>query len=118
MNAKTLLAAAIALALPAAALGHHGWAGQEEKVTVLEGAIASVSYTMPHGTISIVTADKAQWTVTLAPIYRMSSRGLTADKLKLGDKVRIEGNRNLDKTRYELKAAKITINGVTTNLMA
>lgn len=120
MNAKSLLTAAVvaALAIPAAALAHHGWAGQEDKVTVMEGAISAVNYKMPHGTIDIVAPDKTKWTITLAPLNRMSSRGLTADKFKIGDTVKIEGNRNSDRSRNELKASKITIGGVTTNLMA
>ena len=120
MNAKLLAAAlaSAAIAIPLAASAHHGWAGQEDKVTVLEGTIQAVRYTMPHGSIQIIAPDQARWTVTLAPIYRMSSRGLTEDKLKVGEKVRIEGNRSLDKSRMELKAAKITIGGKTTDLMA
>ena len=31
MNARTLLAAALVLALPAVALAHHGWAGLARK---------------------------------------------------------------------------------------
>jgi hypothetical protein len=119
MNVRTLLAAAaIALTLPVGALAHHGWSGQEDKITVMEGAIAAVSYRNPHGTIDIIAADKTRWTITLAPLPRMGARGLTADKLKVGDRVRVQGNRNLDKSRLELKASQITIGGVTTNLMA
>jgi hypothetical protein len=119
MNAKILLAAAVMTAvIPAAALAHHGWAGQEDRVTLLEGPIQAVTYRNPHGTIDIIAADKTRWTITLAPIARMSSRGLTADKLKVGTVVKVTGNRTTEPGRRELKASKITVGGVTTDLMA
>ncbi len=118
MNAKAILLAAAVLTLPAAALAHHGWAGQEDKVSMLDGTIQSVRYVNPHGQIEIIAADSAKWTITLAPLTRMQTRGLTEDKLAVGQKVHVEGNRTLDKGRRELKASKITVGGVTTNLMA
>jgi hypothetical protein len=108
-------ALAAAVALPAYA--HHGWAGQDNaKVTVLEGPIKEVRYRNPHGEIDLVTADKQLWHVTLAPIARMSSRGLTEDQLKVGQTVRIAGHRNLDTGRFEVKANSIAISGKTTEL--
>jgi len=117
MNARTLLAAAaVAVLIPVAAVAHHGWAGQEDQITVLEGPIQAVSYRNPHGTIDIMTADRTRWNITLAPISRMTARGVTADKLKVGDRVRVNGYRNSDRSRNELRAETITIAGVTTNL--
>jgi hypothetical protein len=124
MNAKTLLAGlAVAIALPAAALpvsawAHHGWAGQEDTPTTLQGTIISSSYTAPHGKLEIIAADQTRWTITLAPPTRMSARGLKADMLKAGEKVTIIGNRNLDHRIMELKAARITVGGKTTDPMA
>jgi hypothetical protein len=108
-------ALAAAAALPASA--HHGWSGQDNaKVTVLEGPIKEVRYRNPHGEIDLVTADKQLWHVTLAPIARMGSRGLTEEQLKVGQTVKIEGHRNLDQARYEVKANSIAIGGKTTEL--
>jgi hypothetical protein len=118
MNAKALLIAAAVLTVPAAALAHHGWSGQEEKLSVLEGPIQSVRYLNPHGEVEIIAADKSRWTITLAPLSRMQARGLTKEKFVVGQTVRVEGHRNLDKDRRELKANNITIGGVTTNLLA
>ena len=119
MNAKTLLASlAVAIALPAAALAHHGWSGQEDKPMTLQGTISSSSYTAPHGKLEIIAADQTHWTITLAPPTRMSSRGLKPEMLKVGEKVTIQGNRNLDHRIMELKAASITVGGKTTDLMA
>jgi hypothetical protein len=46
----------------------------------------------------------------------MDSRGVTEAALKVGETVKINGHRNLDMTRYEVKANDITIGGKTTNL--
>jgi hypothetical protein len=111
-----VLCAAVALT-PLTAAAHHGWSGQDNaKVTALEGTIQSVSYRNPHGQIEITAADKQRWQVTLAPIQRMQSRGLTEADLKVGQTVRIEGHRSLDQGRREVKANAITIAGKTTAL--
>ncbi len=110
-----LMLAAVALApLPAAA--HHGWEGQDNsKVTVLEGPIRAVRYRNPHGEIEL-TAQGRRWLVTLAPIQRMRSRGVTEAVLKVGQQVRIEGARNIDQTKFEVKADNITVGGKKTSL--
>jgi hypothetical protein len=113
-----LLLAAIAAAavLPAAALAHHGWSGQEsDKVTALEGTIQSVSYRDPHGEIVLLSGGQ-KWDVTLAPIFRMQARGVTEAMLQPGRKVRVEGRRNLDPKRQEMKAENIRIDGKVTSL--
>jgi hypothetical protein len=107
----------IAALAPLAAAAHHGWSGQDNaKMTVLEGPIQSVSYRNPHGAIAITGPDKQRWDITLAPLQRMRSRGLTEANLKVGQVVRIEGHRNLDTSRREVKANTITIAGKTTEL--
>ena len=116
-----LAAAAAAAALPAATLppaawAHHGWSGQEsDKVTALEGVIQSVSYRNPHGEIVLLSGGK-KWDVTLAPIARMQARGVTEALLQPGRTVRVEGRRNIDPKRQEMKAENIRIDGQVTNL--
>ena len=121
-KSSIILAVAAIAALPAAAVisspawAHHGWAGQEnDKVTVLEGKIEAVRYRNPHGEVDL-TSGGHKWQVTLAPISRMESRGVTEAALKPGTTVKIEGHRNLDMSRYEVKANAITIGGKTTSL--
>lgn len=111
---KLALVAALLAPLPAAA--HHGWAGQDNnKVTSLEGKIEAVRYRNPHGEIEL-SAEGKRWLVTLAPIGRMEARGVTESALKVGQTVKVDGARNLDMSRNELKAAQITIAGKTTGL--
>jgi hypothetical protein len=104
------------LAVPGAAQAHHGWTGQEDKVTTLEGPIQKVSYRDPHGEIE-VTSGGQKWLVTLAPIARMQARGLTEDQLKPGQTVWISGKRNVDRSKYELKAETIRIGAKSTDLL-
>jgi hypothetical protein len=116
-KSSAILAFAATCALPAtAALAHHGWAGQEnDKVTVLEGKIEAVRYRNPHGEIDL-TSGGHKWQVTLAPISRMESRGVTEAVLKPGTPVKLEGHRNLDLSRWEMKANTITVGGKTISL--
>jgi len=105
-----------ALSLPAAALAHHGWSSYEpEKTTTLEGSIEAVRYANPHVEIDL-TVGGQKWLITLAPVARMESRGVTEGVLKVGQKVKIEGKRSLTPSRYEVKCEQITINGKTTPL--
>jgi hypothetical protein len=117
MKRRICLAFTAALLAPLPAAAHHGWAGQDNsKVTVVEGPIQAVRYRNPHGEIEVTGPDKQRWLVTLAPIARMQSRGVTESVLKVGQVVRIEGARNLDQSRNEVKANSITIAGKTTSL--
>lgn len=110
------LALAAALLAPVPASAHHGWSGQDnDRVTTLEGPIQAVRYRDPHVEIDLVDHGRT-WTATLAPIERMGARGVTPAVLKVGEPVKIDGHRNLDQTRYEVKADDITIDGKTTNL--
>lgn len=111
---KLALVAAFLAPLPASA--HHGWAGQDNAhVTTLEGKIAAVRYRNPHGEIDLMQGNQ-KWTVTLAPIARMDSRGLSEAAFKVGDTVTIHGHRNLDMSRLEVKANDITMGGKKTEL--
>jgi hypothetical protein len=116
MTLKFKLVLAAALLAPLPALAHHGWSGQDnEHLTTLEGRIDAVRYRNPHGEIDL-SQGAQHWTVTLAPIARMQARGVTEDKLKVGQVVKISGHRNLDMKRFEVKANDITIGGQTTSL--
>ncbi|OYX34329.1 MAG: hypothetical protein B7Y99_05645 [Caulobacterales bacterium 32-69-10] len=114
LKLQLVLAAALLAPLPAAA--HHGWSGQDNaKLTTLEGKIAAVRYRNPHGEIDMMQGNQ-KWTVTLAPIARMGARGLPETALKVGDTVTVNGHRNLDMAKWEMKANDITVGGKKTEL--
>jgi hypothetical protein len=84
-------AAAVILLGIAVAGAHHGWGSYDAANAVtVEGAITESSYQNPHATIKIKAADKT-WTVTLAPVSRMETRGATAEKVAVGKTVSAHG---------------------------
>ena len=94
---------------------HHGWTGYDEtKLMQHTGVIKEVGFENPHGFVKL-EADKMVWNVILAPPARMETRGLTKDKLKVGGTVTIAGYHHM-KTKDEIRAERITIDGKTTEL--
>lgn len=108
----------LALALAAPAAGHHGWGGYDStKVLTLTGVIENMGYENPHGDLKLKVAqpDAKVWTVTLAPPYRMQSRGLPAGDIKTGTTVTVVGYPNKTDPN-EMRAERITVNGKTVEL--
>lgn len=108
-------AAAILLLGIAALNAHHGWGSYDAANPVkVEGQITSSVYENPHATIKIKGSDK-EWTVTLAPVSRMTTRGATADKVAVGNTVTAYGYPSkADKS--EMRAEWIAQNGATYQL--
>lgn len=101
--------AALIVTLPLAAQAHHGWSGYESDLQKVTGTIDKSSYANPHSSADIKTADKT-WHVVLAPPVRMGNRGLTAEMLKAGATVTVEGYRHRTETS-EMRAERIIIDG-------
>lgn len=101
---------ACALAAPAAA--HHGWGSYEagSPVTV-DGPILTSKYENPHATITVRGKDK-EWTVTLAPTSRMTSRGAVVELLGVGKTVSAFGYPSRVE-KDEMRAERITVDGKT-----
>ena len=79
---------ALLTAAPAVVLAHHGWGSYDaSRVITVQGPIETSSYTNPHATLTVKTAQKV-WTVTLAPVSRMRQRGATAEFVAVGKRVR------------------------------
>lgn len=108
-------AAAIILLGIAAANAHHGWGSYDapNPVTV-EGSISESNYQNPHATIKVKAPDK-EWTITLAPTSRMASRGATAEKIAVGNKVAAYGYPSKVQPN-EMRAESITFEGNTYQL--
>src|ERR1700752_3548449 len=84
---RLLIAGALAIALPAAAYGHHGCNSYEaSKVLTIRGKFKTVRWSNPHGTAAMDWKGK-QWTVVLAPTARMEARGLTPAMIATGKAV-------------------------------
>lgn len=111
-NALVFLAA---LAMPAAAIAHHGWSSYDtDKVLTVDGRFTAVSWANPHGSATIKWKG-ATWNVVLAPVSRMEARGLTPAMIAPGKSVRLVGYPRKDGTR-EMRIERITAAGKTVEL--
>jgi hypothetical protein len=109
-----LTMAVCGLALCVSAIAHHGWNGYESDIKKVEGVIEETSYANPHGSIRLKSADKT-WVVVLAPPSRMTTRGLTADMIKVGAKVSVEGYQSTNDEK-EMRAERISVDSKTVEL--
>ncbi len=101
-------------ALPASA--HHGWAGNSDEEFELTGTVETgVSLAGPHATMK-VRADGKVWDITLAPPARTERAGLKEGIIPVGATVTVQGHRNRDAKRLEIKTERVTWNGRTFNV--
>ena len=112
-----VLFGAIILALsPLPALAHHGWGGNLDEEFEITGTVqAGVSLAGPHATMKI-NADGHVWEITLAPPARTDQAGLKEGVIPVGAKVTIQGHRNRDPKKFEIKGERVTWNGRTFNV--
>ena len=114
MNRRLVLQLAstgLACAWLCPALAHHGWAGNSEEEFELTGTVdSSLSLAGPHATMKLRVEGKV-WDLTLAPPARTASAGLKENTIPVGAKVTIQGHRNKDPERLEVKTERIIYNG-------
>jgi len=114
MLSRLTIAAAIALT-PAAALAHHGWSSYDDTRTLTVNApLAAVNWGNPHGSAT-VTWQKRSWHVVLAPVARMSARGLTREMLAPNKVVTLIGYPRKDGTA-EIRIERVIVDGKTVEL--
>jgi len=98
--------------LTGAAFAHHGWGSYDaNKPVTVTGPILTSKFENPHATITVRDSDKV-WTVTLAPISRMSSRGATDKVVAVGQNVSAYGYPSTVE-KDEMRAERITVGGKT-----
>lgn len=108
MNRIATLAAALLVAAPA--LAHHGWSSYDANTTLtIDARLDSVRYANPHAEVRIRHQGK-DWNVVLAPVTRMTARGLPDGALVVGKAVTIEGYPRTDGSA-EIRAERITVDG-------
>jgi hypothetical protein len=102
--------AALALVTGGAALAHHGWGSYDAAHPVtISGPIQTLKYENPHALITVKGTDKV-WTVTLAPTFRMDSRGATTKVVAVGKTVQAYGYPSTVE-KDEMRAEWIQIDG-------
>lgn len=89
---------------------HHGWANYDQtKVLDFETTIDESTFGNPH-TMAKVMYQNEPWTVYLAPASRMTDRGLSAEMIKKGTKVRLVAYPHKTE-KGEMRAERIYVNG-------
>lgn len=112
---KMLIAAALAISLPAIAYAHHGWSSYDaNKVLNITGKFKTVRWANPHGSATMDWKGR-QWHVVLAPTSRMEARGLTKAMIAPGKTLKLVGYPRLDGTA-EMRIERITAGGKTVEL--
>jgi hypothetical protein len=102
MLKTVLIAGAVALAATPA-FAHHGWSGQDDKISELTGTVVQgVSLAGPHGAMKIKVKNEV-WDITLAPPYRTSQAGLKEGVIPVGATVTVRGNRSTEPGHREMK---------------
>jgi hypothetical protein len=119
VNRKLSLAirfSALAISLSVLALAHHGWAGNGDDEFELSGKVETgVSLAGPHATMKI-KAEGEVWDITLAPPARTENAGLKEGVIPVGATVKVQGHRNKDPKRFEIKTERVIWNGTTYNV--
>ncbi|MGL4243399.1 MAG: DUF6152 family protein [Beijerinckiaceae bacterium] len=114
MRHRRFAVVAALLAMPAAAIAHHGWGGFDNtKVLDHSGQVVRSTYANPHGTVWM-RKDNQEITVELAPVFRMEARGLPSDDIAPGKTVRVyayqnRGNPNVYRAEWIEPAGKAKV---------
>ncbi|MDZ4371026.1 MAG: DUF6152 family protein [Phenylobacterium sp.] len=104
------LAAALALLAPATSQAHHGWSSYDsDKVVKVTAPLTEVAWGNPHATAKVSYQGKT-WDVILAPIARMTARGLSQEMVAPGKSVTLEGYPRSDGTA-EMRIERVTAEG-------
>ena len=106
MNARRfLMAAAVAVLAPVAALAHHSHASLDrEDVRVLSGVVTRYGWTMPHVFLKVEAPNRegeiVEYTIELQNPPSMTRNGWDSDTFKSGDRITWEGPHDKNKSRY------------------
>jgi hypothetical protein len=93
------------------ASAHHGFGGNTKELVLTGTVVTSVSLAGPHATMRVRDEKGQVWDVTLAPAPRTSATGLKEDLIPVGAQVKLEGLRNDDPKRFEIKTRRVIWNG-------
>lgn len=108
---STLLFATGILLAGNPALAHHGWNWAVDEQSELDGTIEAISLAPPHPTLKVRASDGVVWQIDLGNPRQTERSGFHAQSAKVGDAIRILGNRNKDEGKAHMKAVRITVDG-------
>lgn len=107
----SLIIAGVIAMSGSAALAHHGWGGNTQPMKLSGTVVNPVSLSGPHATMKVRDAAGRVWDITLAPAPRTHRSGLRNGAPPAGAAVTLEGMRNADPARFEMKTRRVTWNG-------
>ena len=121
MKRILLLAVALVAAAVPVAFAHHSFAVDyhEDQMVTIEGDIQEFQYRNPHAIVIVRLQDAqgqaANWAAEWVGAGRLGQTGITAETLKPGDRVRIDGSPGRDPAahRIHLKAISRPADGWT-----
>jgi hypothetical protein len=103
---------ALVLAGATAAMAHHGWGSYDaSKKFTIEAPIDMIAWSNPHVHV-MLKYEGNSWEVILAPLSRMSNRGVNEEMLKVGTTIAAEGYPST-RNKHEMRAERITVAGQT-----
>ncbi len=112
---RTALATIVMASAAGAALAHHGWGSYDvAKKFTISAPVEILSWQNPHAHITL-KHENANWDIVLAPVSRMTLRGLSEEIIKVGTLVAVEGYPST-KVTNEMRAERITVDGKTVEL--
>lgn len=107
--------AGLLAATPVAVAAHHGWSSYiETEPVTLRGHFTEVTWGNPHGAAKMIWQGK-EWDVVLAPVSRMTARGLQLEDVNAKQRVAITGYLRRDGTP-EMRIERIEVAGKTIEL--
>ena len=110
MDKRVFLITLAATVSAGAAWAHHGWGSYDAtKAFTISAPVESLAWADPHAHV-MLKYQGATWEATLAPLFRMQSRGITQDMLKPGTPVVVEGYPST-RIAHEMRAERITVAG-------
>lgn len=112
MRPRLTIALFFLIGASAVASAHHGWGSYDSaKKFVIEAPVEMIAWQNPHAHV-MLKYENTTWEITLAPISRMQSRGLSEDMLKTGTVIAAEGYPST-RREHEMRAERITVAGKT-----
>lgn len=115
MLSRTALAVFATAFTAGAAFGHHGWGSYDvAKKFTINAPVETLSWQNPHAHVTL-KYEGANWDIVLAPVSRMTLRGLSEEMIKVGTPVAVEGYPSTKMTN-EMRAERITVDGKTFEL--
>ena len=110
MDKRVFLITLAATVSAGAAWAHHGWGSYDAtKAFTISAPVELLVWADPHAHV-MLKYQGATWEATLAPLFRMQSRGITQDMLKPGTPVVVEGYPST-RLAHEMRAERITVAG-------